>query len=446
VYISKISLKNIRGFKSLEFDLDRGGGKFAGWTVFTGSNGSGKSTLLKAIAFCLFDTDTKVVLQRDFGFFRRKGSNGELCRIDLNFFRCSADDSTPPGPSHTNYPDWKTDYYEGISIDPGPFRPGLTSGEPGGVFTNHRYYANPVLQPPNSEILITPLKGWFACGYGPFRRITSPKENVEQIQQREDSKRFATLFLEGASLSEVAPWLIKLKLQEYEGSEEAANQLAFFLDFVRDSFLPDGFSVDRVDSEGLWLKDSNGVELPWFDMSDGQRVAIILVADILRHLIGAFGLEGLYGRDEAGKIFVKRSGVVLIDEIDAHLHPSWQREIGFWLKGHFPNVQFLVTSHSPIILQAADPNGLFVLPEPGSEDQPHALAPDEYQKIIASRPDSILLSPAFGLENTRSDMVVEKRARYSKLQSKKRAGGKLSVSEEKDLQGLLPFVETGEED
>jgi hypothetical protein len=108
-------------------------------------------------------------------------------------------------------------------------------------------------------------------------------------------------------------------------------------------------------------------------------------------------------------------------------------------------VQFLVTTHSPIILQAADPNGLFVLPEPGSEDEPHALTHEEYQKIIISRPDSILLSPAFGLENTRSEPVVEKRALYSKLRSKKRAGVKLSASEEKNLQGLLPFVETGEE-
>jgi predicted ATP-binding protein involved in virulence len=163
-------------------------------------------------------------------------------------------------------------------------------------------------------------------------------------------------------------------------------------------------------------------------------------------MIATFGLEGLYGRDEAGKIFIKRSGVVLIDEIDAHLHPAWQREIGFWLKRHFPNVQFLITSHSPIILQAADQNGLFVLPEPGSDDQPRALTHDEYQKVIASRPDSILRSPAFGLENTRSEMAVDNRARYSKLQSKKRAGAKLSATEEKDMQGLLPFVETGEED
>jgi hypothetical protein len=291
-----------------------------------------------------------------------------------------------------------------------------------------------------------PLKGWFSCGYGPFRRITSPNANVEQIMRAKDTERFATLFLEAATLSEVDPWLTKLRFQQLEESEPATDQLAFLLDLIGDSLLPDGFSVDRVDSEGLWLKDSNRVELSWFEISDGHRVAITLVADIVRHMIGTYGLEGLYDRDQAGKIFIKRSGVVLIDEIDAHLHPSWQREIGFWLKRHFPKVQFLVTSHSPIILQAADPNGLFVLPEPGSDDEPRRLTQDEYQKVIASRPDSILLSPAFGLENTRSEPVVEKRAQYSRLKAKKRAGAKLSTTEEKDLQGLLPFVETGEED
>jgi predicted ATPase len=55
-----------------------------------------------------------------------------------------------------------------------------------------------------------------------------------------------------------------------------------------------------------------------------------------------------------------RSGVELIDEVDAHLHPEWQREVGFWLKRHFPKIQFLVTTHSPSICQAAAPNGLFV--------------------------------------------------------------------------------------
>ena len=47
MYIDRVTLKNIRGFDELEFDLGRGHSQHAGWTVFTGDNGSGKSTLLK---------------------------------------------------------------------------------------------------------------------------------------------------------------------------------------------------------------------------------------------------------------------------------------------------------------------------------------------------------------------------------------------------------------
>jgi len=180
-------------------------------------------------------------------------------------------------------------------------------------------------------------------------------------------------------------------------------------------------------------------------MSDGYRAALALLVDILRHMIQAFGVENLV-EEVNDHLQIAHSGVVLIDEIDAHLHPEWQREIGFWLKDHFPKVQFLVTTHSPIILQAADPNGLFVLPEPGSSERPRGLTQEEYQEVIASRPDSILLSPAFGLQNTRSEPVVEKRARYSHLQAKKRAGGKLSAAEADEFMNLLPFVSVGEEE
>jgi predicted ATP-dependent endonuclease of OLD family len=179
-------------------------------------------------------------------------------------------------------------------------------------------------------------------------------------------------------------------------------------------------------------------------MSDGYRAALALLVDILRHMIQAFGVENLVERVD-GRLQIAHSGVVLIDEIDAHLHPEWQREIGFWLKRHFPKVQFLVTTHSPIILQAADANGLFVLPEPASNERPRRLAQEEYQKIVASRPDSILLSPAFGLENTRSEPVVEKRARYSHLQAKKRAGRRLTAAEAAECMDLLPFVSVDEE-
>ena len=57
--------------------------------------------------------------------------------------------------------------------------------------------------------------------------------------------------------------------------------------------MPNQITVDRVDSDGLWLKDRNGVQLAWGEMSDGYRAAAALLADIVRHLIGTYGIEGL---------------------------------------------------------------------------------------------------------------------------------------------------------
>ena len=142
---------------------------------------------------------------------------------------------------------------------------------------------------------------------------------------------------------------------------------------------------------------------------------------------------------------MKRSGVVLVDEIDAHLHPEWQREVGFWLKRHFPNIQFLVTTHSPIICQAADPNGLFVLPEPGGDASPRPLTQAEYETVVASRPDTILLTAAFGLQNTRSPRAVEGRAELARLEAKKRAGAALTRAEEQKKKQLDMFATANEE-
>lgn len=180
-------------------------------------------------------------------------------------------------------------------------------------------------------------------------------------------------------------------------------------------------------------------------MSDGYRAALALLTDILRHMVNTYGTDNLTGRDADGCLFLKPSGVVLIDEIDAHLHPEWQREIGFWLKKRFPNIQFIVTSHSPLICQAADPNGLFVLPEPGSDEPARALTPEEYQEVITSKSDTILRSPAFGLRNTRSDMVVEKRARYSRLQSRLRQLGSLPEPDQQELVELSRYINPDEE-
>ena len=104
-----------------------------------------------------------------------------------------------------------------------------------------------------------------------------------------------------------------------------------------------------------------------------------------------------------------------------------------------------MTTHSPIICQAADPNGLFVLPEPGSGETARALTSAEYSEVIASRPDTILRSAAFGLQNTRSPVAVEARAVHAQLMSKKRSGAKLTAVEKKKLGQTELFTAVDEE-
>ena len=92
------------------------------------------------------------------------------------------------------------------------------------------------------------------------------------------------------------------------------------------------------------------------------------------------------------------SGVILIDEVDAHLHVSWQKIIGTWLKEHFPEIQFIVTTHSPYICQSADPGGLILLPGPNEPYPPHAISEDLYERIVYGSGDDAILTELFGVE------------------------------------------------
>jgi hypothetical protein len=434
MYIGKVILKNIRGFADLTFELARPDGSYAGWTVFTGDNGSGKSTLLKAIAVGLAGKDVARALQPSFKGWIRDGSTDEAS-IQLEIIRRAEDDSLAAGgraPSHSK------SFPAKLVLHNGGRETTLQSIIP------IEKQNQPNYSTPERTIWSNDAKGWFACGYGPFRRVFGASPEATRQMVAPSTERFVTMFQEAASLAEVDQWLRNLNHKALENRVAEKEQLELLLEILHDELMPNQIVVDRVDSDGLWLKDRNGVQLSWEEMSDGYRAALALLTDILRHLISAYGTEDLTERVD-GTLRIKRSGVVLIDEVDAHLHPEWQREIGFWLKRHFPNIQFLVTTHSPIICQAADPNGLFVLPEPGSATPPRALTEQEYKKVIASRPDTILLTAAFGLQNTRSPRAVDGRAVLAGLQAKRRAGAKLTRDELTKEKQLEPFATADEE-
>ncbi len=433
MYVDKVILENIRGFEHLEFSLRREDGSHAGWTVFTGDNGAGKSTLLKAIAISLIRVPAIHSLQPNFNGWVREATGINKAEIVSTFILMKSNDD-----NHKF--NWMNETKEACKHTTKLTK--VTSGTSVETSFNSVFILGKQIDADSQK---PDMQGWFACGYGPFRRIAGASQEATRLMTEPETERFATMFEEAASLFEVDQWLRKLKHKSLEGKTTETAQLDLLLEILRDDLLPNQITIDRVDSDGLWLKDRNGLQLTWSDMSDGYRSAVALLADILRHLMNAYGMDGLAGRDENGKLFIKRGGVVMIDEIDAHLHPEWQREIGFWLKKHFPFIQFLVTTHSPIICQAADSNGLFVLPEPGSTDQARALTQEEYETIIASRPDTILLTPAFGLQNTRSPRAVKGRADYAKLQAKKRAGARLTDEEQDQIQQLQLFANTNEE-
>jgi len=98
--------------------------------------------------------------------------------------------------------------------------------------------------------------------------------------------------------------------------------------------------------------EKEGVSLDMNQLSAGEKMLLILVADLSRRLVLANPQSDnpLYGE-----------GVVMIDEIDLHLHPSWQRGVIPKLTKIFPHCQFIVSTHSPLILSDVKPENIVIL-------------------------------------------------------------------------------------
>jgi predicted ATP-binding protein involved in virulence len=114
-----------------------------------------------------------------------------------------------------------------------------------------------------------------------------------------------------------------------------------------------GFENLRVQEEPLRLMvDKAGVALDLSQLSDGERSFLALICDLGRRLALANPLldKPLHG-----------AGVVLIDELELHLHPKWQREVSEKLRATFPKIQFIATTHSPFVIQAMRPGELINL-------------------------------------------------------------------------------------
>jgi predicted ATP-binding protein involved in virulence len=160
-------------------------------------------------------------------------------------------------------------------------------------------------------------------------------------------------------------WVIAKCLERYQTSSETGLPFDLIVDdeleFVSEalSTAVEGFSRMKYDLKQKsllidWQKDETRTTVSFENLSDGQRAVICLVADIARRMCLLNPVLG-------DKVVKETPGVVLIDELDIHLHPRWQRILTTGLKRAFPSVQFIAASHSPQVIGELQPEEIILL-------------------------------------------------------------------------------------
>ena len=154
--------------------------------------------------------------------------------------------------------------------------------------------------------------------------------------------------------------------------------------------LPDVLSIRFVAPHEVMPTPAVQFQTPdgWVNLRElgyGYRMVIAWIVDLASRMVERYP-ESLDPLSEPA--------VVLVDEIDLHLHPKWQRDLIGFLTERFPNAQFVVTAHSPLIVQAADKANIAVLKREGD----HVVIENSPDTIRGWRVDQILTSDLFGLE------------------------------------------------
>jgi energy-coupling factor transporter ATP-binding protein EcfA2 len=408
MYVTDLEISDLRSFHGTQsISLDRGDGTYAGWTVFAGRNGAGKSTLLKAIALSIIGPLAARSLAGVFTDWVRHGAEHARVGTPLTF-----DETRDHAPWSGVSAVWTGLQWDREARGPDRINPWYKEG--GGRGDMHdTAWSGPWESTP---------KGWFVAGYGPYRRLGPATQDVMRLSAHPVLSRLVNLFFEAATLSEAVEWLKHVHARALEDRVGARELRDDVLGFLAAGLLPDDSIVERVDSEGLWV-NRDDLSVPLEQVSDGYRTVTALVVDLIRCLHDAYGSLELE-RDAEGTPRCMLPGVVLIDEIDAHMHIAWQQRIGFWLTKHFPRIQFLVTTHSPFICQAASPRGIIRLPAPGERDRSIAHVEGRlFSAIVNGGADDAVLTELFGLEHAHSIEAERLRREVADLEELVLTGG-----------------------
>jgi predicted ATPase len=381
MYIDRINLTNFRTFRNSEIAfihpdqdfrvLDLPKPKLSNVNLLLGNNGFGKTAMLKAIALASLGPAA-----RSSGIYPYR-----LVRTEPN-------GDKPNAANHVNH--------EAILE---------------AVFTTHKQDADGNV-PHKIESLVKVIrkgdleemdwthhdeKAWhpiyssssdafFFVGYGATRRVER-RTNIDVGSRQSSSfvraQRVQSLFEDAYSLIPLSTWLPSFKQSNkgrYTQVEHLINRL-----------LGRGhYSFTGEMDDGEFLFERKGLKVPFPALSDGYRAFLGWVGDLLYHLCMTC---------PKGKKLVENQGIVMVDEIDLHLHPKWQMTLLSTLARELPEIQFIVTSHSPLVVGSLEwMNIIRMEAGPDQTSQPKRLE----WAIHGLDADQILLSGFFGLESTRA--------------------------------------------
>ena len=184
------------------------------------------------------------------------------------------------------------------------------------------------------------------------------------------------------------------------------------------------------DHRGLRVRGPWGSPVGTGAIGDGYASTLTWICDLLGWSYLASPVTGSRGLSE------QVEGIVLLDEIEQHLHPSWQLAIVPRLAKAFPAVQFIATTHSPLVAigSAEVPAETVLLNYTDSVDGVEMVV--GFPSLSASRADQVLTSPLFGLERTTGDRVGRDIERYADLQAKALNDEPLTDEDQEELNAL----------
>ena len=415
MYIQSVKIKNIRSITEFEMTFD----KPAGWHVLIGDNGAGKSSIIRSIAVALIGPDEIYGIQPNWNEWLQWKTEEAIIEVKIKKSE-------------------NIDVQNGISGLAKDFTIKLELNQ------NENGYVT-ILKKTQSQAKMSVWGGkvgWFSAGYGPFRRFTGGSPDKDKIFENETFSRLAShlsLFGEDVALTEAIKWLNYLHIQTLEKkiSENVLENLTKFIN--SHDFLPHNAHLESISSDGIIFKDGNGAEITVNQMSDGYRSILSLTFELLRQMIRVYGSEVVLKQIKIGNMIIDVPGVVLIDEVDAHFHPTWQTRIGQWFTKYFPNIQFIVTTHSPLVCRACYNGSIWRLAAPGSGNESGEIIGDDKKKLIYGNVLDAYETEIFGENISISEQGSEKMFRLAELNNKSMKGRTTDI-EEKELSQLKSFL------